>query len=151
MRKLSAALASVFIAAPLFAGALTLRIDDAKANPDAIAKNAVVVARITACHSPEKTTVTATADGVVNGQRQTIRLKVENLSEPGAFAVVRQWPREGAWTVTLIATNPDYRNYATSIVVPIRKDEANRAEARVFYRAPSAEEVNSVLKTATLD
>ncbi len=149
-RFLTTVLATAFVAAPLFAGALTLKIDDVKANPEAMAKNAIVVAHITACHSPEKTKVTATADGIINGKRQTIPLKVVSLSEPGSFFLERQWPAEGSWTVTMIATNPDYVNYATSIVVPIRKDAADAADAKVFYHAPSADEVSSVLKQTTL-
>ena len=150
-RFLNIVFATALAAAPLLAGALTLRIDDVKTNPEAVAKNAIVVAHITACHSPEKTKISATADGIVNGKRQTILLKVQNLSEPGAFAVARQWPSEGTWTVTMIATNPDYKNYATSIVVPIREDAADRADAKVFYHAASADEVSSVLKQTTLE
>jgi hypothetical protein len=119
MRKI---LMAAILAAPLFAGALTLQVDNTRSNPEAIAKNAVVVAHITACHSPEKTTVTATAEGVVNGRRQTIPVKVINLSRPGAFAVSRQWPPQGTWTVKMVATNPDYPNYATSLVVPVKTD-----------------------------
>lgn len=74
-------------AVPMFAGALTLQVDDSKTNADAI------VARITACHSPEKTTVTAFAEGVVNGQRQSITLKVSRLSEPSVFSAARNWPK----------------------------------------------------------
>ena len=100
-------------------------MDDPRSNPEAIAKNAVVVAHITACHSPEKTTVTAIAEGFVNGQRQTIPLKVVNLTQPGAFAIARQWPRRGTWTVKMTATNPDYPNYANSITVPLKPDTLN--------------------------
>jgi len=139
-------LALAFAAAPVFAGALTLQVDDAKPTP-----NAVVAVHITACHSPEKTTVTAFAEGILNGQRQTIPLKVIPLAQPGAFAVSQQWPREGVWAVKMIATNPDYKNYATAIVVPVDKDGAERAAAKVFYHAPSADEVEAVLKQNTLD
>ncbi len=131
--------------------ALTIQIDDLKANPEAIAKNALVVAHITACHSPEKTTIAATAEGIVNGQRRTVPLKVLYLSQPGVFAVSHEWPRDGAWTVKMIATNPEYRNYATAVVVPIRNDAASREDAKVFYHAPSADEVNGVLKQTTLE
>lgn len=144
--------AAGFAAVPAFAGALTLQVDDPGTNREAMARNAVVAAHITACHSPEKTVVTATAEGIVKGKRQTIPLKVIRLSsEPGAFAVAREWPREGAWTVKMIATNPDYKDYATSIVVPISGTAANRASAKVFYHAASADEVDSVLKQATLE
>jgi len=122
MRKL---LIAAILAAPLFAGALTLQVDDPRSNPEAMAKNAVVVTHITACHSPEKTTVTATAEGLVNGQRQTIPLKVVSLSQPGAFAVSRQWPQQGTWTVKMTATNPDYPNYSNSVTVPLKPDTLN--------------------------
>ncbi|HZL56403.1 MAG TPA: hypothetical protein VFC21_04950 [Bryobacteraceae bacterium] len=141
---------ATFLAVPVFAGALTLQVDDLKSNPEAVAKNAAVVAHITACRSPEKTAVTATAEGIVNGKRQTLPLRVVNLSEPGAFAVTHEWPRESIWTVKMIATNPDYKDFATSVVIPIQNDMARPATSRVFYHAPAAEEVNSVLKQATL-
>lgn len=108
------------LAAPLFAGALLLQIGNPAANPEALAKHAVVVARITACHSPEKTTVTATAEGLVNGVRKTIPLKVIPLSTAGTFAVTREWPEEGVWVVKMIATNSDYKNYASGVVVPLQ-------------------------------
>jgi hypothetical protein len=144
-------LIAIFVTAPVFAGALTLQVDELKTNPEAMSKNAVVAAHITACHSPEKTEVTATAEGIVNGKRQTIPLKVIHLSEPGAFAVAHQWPREGTWTVKMIATNPAYKDYATSIVVPVTGNAVNPGSAKVFYHAATADEVGLVLKQATLE
>jgi hypothetical protein len=49
----------------LLAGALRLEVE----NPEAKAQRAALVARITACQAPEKTNVTATAEGVVDGNR----------------------------------------------------------------------------------
>ncbi len=152
MRKFFyASLAATFVTVPVFAGALTLQIDDAKANPEAMAQHAVVVAHITACHSPEMTMVTATAEGIANGKRQTVPLKVIKLSEPGAFAVSHEWPQDGRWIVKMIATNPEYKNYTTGIVVPIRKDGPSRASTKVFYHAPSPDEVNLILQQITLE
>jgi hypothetical protein len=140
-------LTAAFAALPIFAGGLTLQVDKPSSNREAMAKNAIVAAHITACHSPEKTLVTATAEGIVNGQRQTIPLKVIPLSQPGSFVIARQWPSNGEWAVKMIATNPDYKNYATSLVVPIKGNTANGASSKVFYRAASEDEVNSVLNT----
>jgi hypothetical protein len=144
-------IAAACAALPLFAGALTLQVDDLNSSPEALAKNAVVLAHITACRSPEKTIVAATAEGIADGRRHSIPLKVVSLSVPGAFAVTRQWPRQGRWTITMIATNPDYKDYATSVVVPVQKGVATPEAAKVFYHAPSADEVNSVLKQSTLE
>jgi hypothetical protein len=110
------------LVSPLLAGALFLEVGNPAANQEALAKQAVLVARITACHSPEKTTVTATAEGIVNGVRQSLPLKVISLSAAGTFAVTREWPEQGTWAVKMVATNPEYKDYATSVVVPLRNN-----------------------------
>ena len=92
-RTPTAIFAAFLIVIPALAGALLLEVADPQANPEARARHAIVVARTTACMSPEKTTVTATAEGIVNGQRRSIPLKVMNLATPGTFAVAREWPR----------------------------------------------------------
>ena len=150
-KVLTAVLSAAVLAAPLFAGALTLEVADPNLNPDAQAKHAVVLVRTTACNSPEKTSVVATAEGIAAGKRQTIPLQVIALSAPGVFAVTQQWPREGVWTVRFVATNPDYRNYATGLVVPMHNGVYNAAAAKHFYHVPTGDEVNSVLKQATLE
>ena len=107
------------LAAPLFAGALVLEIGNPSANPEAVAKHAVLVARMTACKSPEKTTITASAEGIVDGMRKSIPLKIVPLSTAGTYAFTREWPAQGSWAVRMVATNPDYKDYAASVLVPM--------------------------------
>lgn len=126
---------------PLLAGALRLEVGNPAANPEALAKHAVIVVRTTACQSPEKTTITASAEGVVNGARESIPLKLIPLSTPGTFAVSRDWPHKGTWAVKMIATNPDYKDYATSTVVPVQKNAVQFEAAKHYYRAPTEAEV----------
>jgi hypothetical protein len=123
--------------APLFAGALMLEIGNPSANPEAVAKHAVVVARLTACKSPEKTIITATAEGVVDGTPRSIPLKVVPLSTAGTYALTREWPAEGTWTVKMIAMNPDYKDYATSVRVPIENGEFRWAAVKHFSGTPA--------------
>jgi hypothetical protein len=78
-------------------------------------------------------------------------LKVIRLGAPGVFAVARQWPNEGVWAVRFVATNPDYKDYATGVVVPVHGDTYNRTAAKQFFHAPTANEVDSTLKQATLE
>ena len=125
------------LGAPLFAGALVLEIGNPQANPEALAKHAVLVARMSACKSPEKTTVTATAEGVVDGTRRSIPLKIVPLSTAGTYAVTREWPAEGTWTVKLIATNPDYKDYAVSVLVPIENGEFRWAGVKHLHGTPA--------------
>jgi hypothetical protein len=129
----------------MLAGALTLEIENSASQPEANAKGAALVARITACHSPEKTTVTATAEGIVNGVRKSIPLKVTPLSTAGTFAVTPGWPEQGEWTIRLIATNPDYANYATGVVVPVQKTSVQLAKVKHYYHAPTEQDVSSFL------
>lgn len=127
------------LAAPLFGGALTLDIGNPSANPEAMAKHAVLVARMTACTSPEKTVVTATAEGIVNGVRKSIPLKIVPLSTAGTYAVAREWPTEGSWAVRMAATNPDYKNYTASVLIPLDNGALQWASVKHYYRAPPAE------------
>jgi hypothetical protein len=151
LKRFAVVLTASLMAAPAFAGALMLDVGAAKTNPEALRKNAVFVARTAACKSPEKTIVTAAAEGVIAGKRQTIPLRVTSLAEPGAYAVSQQWPHEGIWAVKIVATNPDYGDYSTGIVVPVRNEQFSRAAAKQFSHAPTAGEVDAVLKQATLD
>jgi hypothetical protein len=140
------ALGTTALVASLFAGALVLQIGNPAVNPEALAKNAVLVARITACHSPEKVHVTATAEGIVDGSRQSIPLNVISLSSPGTFAVTREWPHKGAWVVKMVATNPDYKNYATGVLVPAEGDTVRWTAAKQYFRAPTPEDIAAVLE-----
>ncbi len=133
------------LAVPIFAGALTLEVGNPASNPEALTSHAVLVARITACHSPEKTTVQATAEGVVNGLRKSIPLKVISLSTAGTFAITREWPEAGNWAVKMVATNPDYKDYATSVLVPVRNDAAQFSAAKHYFHAPTDAEVSLAL------
>jgi hypothetical protein len=127
------------LAAPLFGGTLVLEIGNPSANPEAVAKHAVLVARMTACTSPEKVTVTASAEGIVDGMRKSIPLKIVPLSPAGTYAITREWPTAGSWAVRMVATNPDYKDYTASVLVPLNNGALQWASVKHYYRAPPAE------------
>jgi len=76
-------------------------------------KDAVLVLTAAGCHGPGAT-ISATAEGLVNGQRRSINLALTPLSAPATgeknapdfprYAVKRQWPAEGTWVLALNAT-----------------------------------------------
>lgn len=138
-------LAFSILAVPLFAGALRLEVGTPATNQEALAQHAVLVAWTTACHTPEKTTITATAEGVVNGMRKSIPLKVIPLSAPGIFALTREWPNGGTWAIKMVATNPEYKDYATSAVVPIQNNAAQLDAAKRYSHAPTETELSASL------
>jgi hypothetical protein len=45
--------------------------------------------------------VSGTAEGIVNGQRRTINLEFGTTSQTGAYALKKQWPDEGTWTLVI--------------------------------------------------
>lgn len=139
------------ITAPLFAGTLWLEIGNPAANPEAQAKHAVIVARATSCHAPEKTSLTASAEGLVNGLRKSIPLKVIPLPTAGTFAVTREWPEEGTWVIKMVATNPEFKDYATGVLVPVDKTPVKWAAIKHYFHAPTDAEITAALGGATND
>jgi hypothetical protein len=148
MRIFPKTLSASFIFAGLtLAGGLRLEVGNPVASPEAKEKHAVLVARITACQSPEKTNITATAEGIVDGSRRTIPLPLIPLSTPGTFAVTREWPTQGNWAVKMTATNPEYKDYAAGVLVPMQQDTFDGAGVKHFYHAPTSAEVDAVLSS----
>src|SRR5688572_10259807 len=45
--------------------------------------------------------VFGTAEGLVDGKRRTISLEFRNTSRPGVYALQKQWPADGVWTLIL--------------------------------------------------
>src|SRR5947208_16449564 len=91
-----------FLLASTFAmaGGFDIEFGNPTANSDPKAKDTAVVVRATGCHNPEQAVFTATAEGKVDGKRQSIPLQVIALSTPGTYAVKKQWPDKGAWVLT---------------------------------------------------
>ena len=137
------------IIAPLFAGGLWLEIGNPAASPEAQAKHAVLIARATSCHSPAKTSLTATAEGIVNGVRTSIPLKIAPLSTEGTFAIRREWPEQGTWVVKLVATNPEYNGFYSGVLVPIDRGPVKWAAIKHYSHAPTDAEITAALSGAT--
>jgi hypothetical protein len=72
-------------------------------------------------------------------------LQVIPLSAPGTFAVMREWPMRGNWAVKLVATNPEYRDYATGVLVRMEENGFDWSGVKRFYHAPTPGEVDAVL------
>ena len=57
--------------------------------------------------TPVNYPVSGTAEGIVAGQRRTITLRFETTSRTGVYALRKQWPSEGAWTLVISVTQSD--------------------------------------------
>jgi hypothetical protein len=103
------------------------------ANPyDQTTKGAYLVVHAFHHGTPVDFPVSGTAEGIVNGQRRSVSLEFERTSRPGAYALDRQWPNEGTWTLVIgVAQGRDDRVFAVvdiarsgevaSVRVPTRK------------------------------
>src|SRR6185503_20190641 len=48
--------------------------------------------------------VSGTAEGLVKGERRSITLTFENTQRTGVYALSKQWPADGMWTLVIGAT-----------------------------------------------
>lgn len=145
--KLIVLSAMALLATRAFAGGFWVELNNPEANAEAKAKGAVLIAHLTGCHDAAKAKVTATAEGMVNGKRQSITLTPVPLSQPGMYAITREWPAEGTWAVKFIGV--DAVKLTTSAVARIEANGFNRASAKHFPRVPTTAEVDAVLAGKT--
>ena len=144
--KLFAIAAALATAASLIAGGFGIEIGNPSGNPEAQAKHAVLMVRSVGCLAPDKTTFTGSAEGLINGKRQTVALKLIPLKAPGSYAVTRQWPADGQWVISLTATNPG-TTWHPSVLVKVNGDRFDWAGVMRFSRAPNAQEIEAALNT----
>jgi hypothetical protein len=137
-------LIAVLGAATTFAGGFSLEFGNPAANPDAKAKGAALVVRAVGCHSPEKAVFTGTAEGVVNGKRQTIALTMIPLGQPGVFAVKQQWPSEGSWVLTFAGSVDG--TYLAGATVPVSSNGVERFSAKNYHRKLTEEDIQASLR-----
>ena len=130
------------LAAPLFAGGFFLQLGNPEANPESRKLQAVLVIKATGCHDPAGASVSATAVGMVNGERRTIPLQVMKLSEDGAFALAQQWPKEGKWVIEIVGKNP---TQFTNTLVTAGPGGIDRLHAKLAMKAFTPAEVDVLL------
>jgi len=73
--------------------------------------------------TPTIADISGTAEGLVNGVRKSVPLRIDTTSQRGVFAVRRQWPDDGRWvlrlnlltTTAIVAIERDGRIGMTSI------------------------------------
>ncbi len=147
--KVFAPLITLGAAMALVAGGFALQIGKPSANPEARAKNAVLVVRGYACFAPDKTSISATAEGIVNAKRESIPLKLIPLSGESTYALTRQWPSAGKWVITVTEANPRF-NSRPSAIVKVDGNAVDWAGITRFTEPPSAQEVQTALNTTSV-
>ena len=104
---------------------------------------AVVTIKAVGCHDPAAAKVTATAIGVVNGERRTIPLELKPLGEPGAYALSQQWPKEGKWVIQLVGKNDEQ---FTNTLISAGPGGIDRLHAKADMKAFAPSDIDAMLK-----
>lgn len=131
-------------AGQLCAGGFFLQLGNPEASPEGRKSNAVLTIKAAGCQDPATARLSASAIGMVNGQRREIPLTVTRLSEPGMFAISQQWPREGKWVIRLEAKN-DPGQFTNSLVTA-GPNGVDRYHGKAAMKAFDDSDVDSMLK-----
>src|SRR5580658_9317825 len=139
-------MAACAMAALAFAEEFTFTIGSPVAAQDFRAKVAAFAFRTEGCADPAKSQISATAEGLVKGARQSVPLKVAAMSKPGVYAVYQSWPAEGHWVVNLKGTCNDANAGA---IVPIGPQGFVRESSKFFPRPATNVEIEASLRALT--
>jgi hypothetical protein len=106
--------------------------------------------------TPVNYPVSGTAEGVVAGERRSITLRFETTSRTGVYALRKQWPSEGAWTLVISVTQDDKERSGvaqalvelspTGAVAAVQVPTAQYAEG-AFPRRLTGEEIERAVRT----
>lgn len=66
--------------------------------------------------------IEGTAEGVVNGERRSIKLKFTETARPAVYGLSRQWPTEGIWTLVIKMSRAENGTDGATAVVELGPD-----------------------------
>jgi hypothetical protein len=138
-----AAFALATLAAWAHPEGFTFTIGNPVASQDFHFKTAAFVFRTESCADPAKAQISATAEGIVKGARQSVALKVMAASKPGVYAVNQSWPAEGEWVVSLRGT---CGSESAGAIVPMGPKGFIRESSKFFARPATDAEIDASLK-----
>jgi hypothetical protein len=107
-------------------------------------KTAVLVVRALVCDDLAAVRITGTAEGVLNGRRQALPLKLIPVNTSGVYAVQHDWPMDGQWVLHLSGTCPSPPARASTII-PMRKSTFIRDKVQVLREPATGKQIESAL------
>ena len=97
------------------AGGMTATLELPPYSTDAKIKEAALMVKVVGCEDPKVWVATATAEGLVNGERKSIEIKTTKI-KPGYFAIKPEWPTTGTWVLIVHA---GYKDHPQHLMVPL--------------------------------
>lgn len=150
---LGAALCSLALTSPAFAGPPWISIE-APANPfNSTTKGAFCLVRVYHHGDPAGYPISGTAEGLVNGERRTVKLQLTETSIAGVYALKYKAPAEGAWMLVIHLGTGDEGRTANALVTLGKNGEiagirvpTQQKEGWVMPAPISPADVESMLK-----
>jgi hypothetical protein len=140
------ALAAMALPAFSMAQGFSFVVGNPVASQDFRFKMAAFVFRTAGCPSPTTPQISASAEGIVAGQRRSIALKVISGTKPGVYAVTQSWPAEGQWVVNL---KGKCATADAGALVAVGPTGFIRESTRFFSHAPTNSEIEMAFKKSS--
>jgi hypothetical protein len=112
--------------------------------PTKVSKDALFAVRSEGCADPAKVRITGTAEGLVDGLRQSSALRVLPGSIPGVYIVSREGPPQGVWVVRMAGVCEGAKAGA---LVPVVQGGFQRESAKFYPRSITDAELEAALRT----
>ena len=152
LRRLSAAVVAALLASPAAAGTMfrleigpTVAAGTASKALKAKGKIALAV-RAVVCSDLANVQITGIAEGVRNGNRQSVALDLLEVDKAQAiYAVQYQWPEDGSWVLHLKASCSNPKAEASTLV-PMNKMAFIREKTTVLVEPATKKQVEDAVK-----
>jgi hypothetical protein len=128
----------------MFAEDFVLQVGPPIAGNAQPAKTSMFVVRPGGCGDPAAARITGTGEGIVDGVRRSVPLKLVALSTPGVYAVSRNWDSAGVWIVSLVGTCAGKTAGAIVSIGP--RDNYRRESVKLLAHRATPAEIDESLK-----
>lgn len=109
------------------------------------AKKTVLAVRAVVCQDLANVQVTGTAEGIVNGARQSVPLRLAAVDKDEAiYAVQYQWPEGGSWVLHLRGSCSNPKAEASTLV-PMNKGAFIREKTEVLREPATKKQLEASL------
>ena len=119
MRLTRYLLAPALAATMAFMGPPWISIETPPNPYDSASRDAYLLVHTFHHGTPVPNPISGTAEGIVDGARRTVALEFGNTSRPGVYALRKQWPEKGVWTLVIAATQGEGESNTAKAVVEI--------------------------------
>ena len=134
----------LIIAAIAFAGGFQLSVESGSN------RNEALIVKTFGCHVPSDAKLIGTAEGIVNGERKTVKLTFKH-NQKGVFTIAKQWEDEGVWVIVITG---NYNGMTSNAIVEIdsksnqkfaKGEIADNLKVKIVHTDVSSGEVTKLL------